>query len=189
MTVIVLVLWQLIARIDQLVIATFSNAYSLGLYAAAVRIAEVPNVFSGILYTALVSRIAILEKGGKESSGKDFKKMFLLYFVLGSFFAIGEIITAPLLVHILYGQKFIEAVPILRAYALSIPGSFILTYSFSVYGVRNKQEQQVLIFVLGVIINVALIYILSPYFGMVGSALATSISYNFLAYVFFRFLR
>jgi O-antigen/teichoic acid export membrane protein len=189
MTIVLLILWQLIIRIDQLVIATFSNAYSLGLYAAAVRIAEIPNVFSGILYTVLVSRIALLEKKDKENSKKDFKKIFFLYFILGSFFALVIVVTAPFLIYILYGQKFLEAVPILRAYALSIPGSFILTYSFSVFGVQNKPKQQVLIFGFGVIVNIALIYLLSPYFGLIGSALATSISYNFLAYLFFRYSR
>jgi O-antigen/teichoic acid export membrane protein len=180
-----LVLWQLIVRADQLAVATFANAYSLGIYAAAVRIAEVPNVFSGILYTALISRVVFFGKEGEEGALHSFRKVFFIYLFSGLFFTIFIIVTAPLLVHILYGEKFMEAVPVLRAYALSIPGSFILTHSFSVYGVREQSGRQVVIFAGGVTLNVVLIYILSPFFGLVGAALATSLAYTLLACIFF----
>ncbi len=185
-TIFVFVLWQLIIRVDQFVVSLMSNAYSLGIYSAAVRIAEIPNFFSGVMYVALVSRVAFLAQEENTASRQKTKKILSVYFFCGLVFALGMIIAAPLVVKFLYGSGFIETVSVLRAYALSIPGAFMLTYYFSVYGAKEKPTQQVGVFLVGIVVNIVLIYILFPFFGLVGSALATSFAYSLMAFIFFK---
>ncbi|OIO31234.1 hypothetical protein AUJ77_00285 [Candidatus Nomurabacteria bacterium CG1_02_43_90] len=187
--VISLALWQLLLRVDQLVLATFSNAYTLGIYSAAVKITEVPNFFAGGIYASLVAHIASTALRKDDHSKNSIRKVMLLYFSSGTVISILTIITAPFIVSLLYGPKFIEVTPILRVYALSIPGMFLVYHYLAIYAVQGKHLQQAFIFSLGIIINIVLIYILTPIFGITGTAFATVISYTFMSGVFYLHMR
>lgn len=185
MSLIAIALWQLILRVDQLVLATFSNAYTLGIYSAAVKIAEVPNFLAGVLYTALVSHIALFAGNDDTHSKRRVKQVLLLYAFTGLVIATFVFFIAPYAIYFLYGSKFAEAVPVLQAYALSIPGMFVTLHYFGVYGVRDKHFLQSIIFLGGLLLNVALIYILTPLYGLVGAALSTAFVYTLIASIFY----
>lgn len=185
MSLLAMVLWQLIVRIDQLVLATFTNAHALGIYAAAVKIAEVPNFFAGVLYTALVTHVAMFADKHDSHSKQRIHQAMLIYFFSGLLIAFGIILFAPLLVGLLYGSKFFDSIPVLQAYAFSIPGMFLSFHFFGVYGVQDRHHHQAIIFLFGLITNIALIYILTPLIGLVGAGIATSITYSLLAVAFY----
>ena len=185
LSIIAIVCWGLLQRIDQLILATFSNAYTLGIYVAAVKIAEVPNFLAGVLSAALISRMAYVAVNHDDNSKSRLKQMMFSYFAVGSLIAIGIIIFAPLAIHILYGTKFIESVPVLRAYALSIPGMFLNYFFLGMYGARDRQHHQVGIFGTAVVVNVIFIYLLTPMYGLVGTAFATAIAYSVSALGFY----
>lgn len=178
-------LWQLILRVDQLVLATITNAYSLGLYSAAVKIAEVPNFLAGVLYTGLVTYMSAFAHQDDESSRRRITKVMTLYLLAGGSLAVIIIIFAPTLVAIIYGSKFIGAVEILRVYALSIPGLFLGLHYFGVYGAKERHGEQVIIFTCGLIVNSCLVYALTPVYGLVGAAWSTVATYSALAVIFY----
>lgn len=186
-TVLLIFSWQLVIRIDQLILAPLSNAYSLGVYSAATKIAEMPNMIAGVLYTALISRIALYEKNASEEDfTKNYKKIAYLYLIIGSFCALMLIIFAPVAVHIIYGAKFADSVSVLQAYAFSIPAAFVLTHSFSFYGAKEKPGRQVIIFMVGIVTNSIGMIILYRLFGTVGAAYATAIAYSLMAFLFIK---
>lgn len=185
MSLLAMVLWQLIIRIDQLVLATFTNAHALGIYAAAVKIAEVPNFFAGVLYTALVTHVAMFADKHDAHSKQRIHQVMLVYFFSGLLIALGIIVCAPFIVKILYGLKFIESVPVLQVYALSIPGMFLALHFFGIYGAQDRHHHQSIIFLCGLVLNVVLIYVLTPMVGLVGAGVATAITYNLLAVAFY----
>lgn len=185
MSLLAMMLWQLIIRIDQLVLATFTNAHALGIYAAAVKIAEVPNFFAGVLYTALITHVAMFADKHDSHSKQRIHQAMLIYFFSGLLIALGIIFCAPFIVKLLYGSKFIDSIPVLQAYAFSIPGMFLSFHFFGVYGVQDRHHHQALIFLFGLVTNVVLIYILTPLMGLVGAGIATSITYNLLAVAFY----
>lgn len=189
MSLIAIALWQLILRVDQLVLATFSNAYTLGIYSAAVKIAEVPNFLAGVLYTALVSHVALFASKEDNHSKRRVQQVLLLYAFIGVVTALFLIFISPLAISLLYGEKFIEAVPVLQMYALSVPGMFVTLHYFGVYGAKEKHFLQAMIFLGGLLLNIALIYILSPLYGLSGAALATSITYTVIAAIFYSQVR
>ncbi|MFA5132119.1 MAG: oligosaccharide flippase family protein [Candidatus Paceibacterota bacterium] len=180
-----LIFWQLLLRIDQLILATVSNAYTLGIYSAAVRISDVPNFLAGVLSNALVSRIAYISTKDNDESKSNLKKIMFYYVGIGFFIFFIFLIFAPLAVKILYGSKFIESVPVLRVYSLSIPAMFLISFFINVYGVKDKYHHQVMIFGSSLIVNVVLIYMLTPIYGIVGTASATVIAYTFSALLFY----
>jgi O-antigen/teichoic acid export membrane protein len=183
-----LIFWQLLQRVDQLILATFSNAYTLGIYSAAVKVAEVPNFLAGILSAALISRMAYVATNNDEDSKHKLNRIMLSYFIVGTVIALGFVILSPLAVHILYGSKFIESTNVLRVYALSIPGMFMNYFFLSMYGARDKQQYQIFIFAAAVFINVVLVYTLTPLFGLVGTAFATVVAYTASAIGFYSML-
>jgi O-antigen/teichoic acid export membrane protein len=188
-SIIALACWQLLLRVDQLILATIGNAYMLGIYSAAVKVAEVPNFLAGVLSTVLISRIAQVSTNADALSQHSLKKMMLTFFGTGSAIAILIIIFAPLAIHILYGGKFLDSVPVLRVYALSIPGMFMNYLFLGMYGAKDKHMFQVMIFGLSLLINGLLVYILTPLFGLGGAALATAIAYSVSALGFYIHIR
>jgi O-antigen/teichoic acid export membrane protein len=185
LSILALMCWSLLLRIDQLILATFSNAYTLGIYSAAVKIAEVPNFLAGVLSTALISRMAYISTREDLISKQKLKTIMSSYFIVGSVIALGIVIFSPLAIHILYGAKFAESAIVLRAYALSIPGMFMNYFFLGMYGVKDRHHHQILIFGTALVINIILIYVLTPIYGLVGTALATAIAYTVSALGFY----
>jgi O-antigen/teichoic acid export membrane protein len=184
-SVLALVFWQLLLRVDQMALATFTNAYTLGIYSAAVKIAEVPNFLAGVISAALISRIAKISNQDTEYSKDKLRTIMLGYFLIGSCISLGIILFAPLIVNVLYGDKFIDSILVLKAYALSIPGMFMNYFFLGIYGARDKYKQQILIFGVAVTVNVILVYALTPIMGIMGAALSTSLAYTISAVWFY----
>lgn len=189
MSLIAIAIWQLVNRVDQLVLATFTSAYMLGIYSSAVKIALVPNFLAGALYSALTMRIAFFAGKDDALSKRRIRQAMLVYLAAGLIIAVGIIVTAPVLVQLLYGSQFLEAVPVLRAYALSIPGIFLLFHYLAVYGAQGRHGQQIIFFSLALVMNIGLIYLLTPIWGLVGAALATAATYSALATAFYFHVR
>ena len=184
-SVLAIVFWQLLLRVDQLILATFSNGYTLGIYAAAVKIAEVPNFLAGVLSTALVSRMALISDKRDEASLNRLRKIMLFYFFVGLAIAVVIIVCAPFAVRVLYGYQFEGSIAVLRAYALSIPAMYMNYFFLGMYGARDKYYQQIGIFAFALAANIILIYVLTPILGIPGTALATAIAYTIAALCFY----
>ncbi len=180
-----LIFWQFLLRADQLILATLTNAYSLGIYSAAVKISDVPNFLAGILSMALTSRISNISQEENAHSRKSLKRIMLYYAGAGLLITFAFLFLAPLAVQILYGARFIDSIPVLRAYSLSIPGMFLISFFTSMYGARDRYQYQVSIFFVSLLVNVGLVYILTPIYGLLGTALATAIAYTLAALLFY----
>jgi len=187
--VLVIFLWQLLMRADQLILAKITNAYSLGIYSAAVKVAEVPNVIAGVIYLTMISRMVPLIKDSSSHSHEKLRKVFYMYLLIGVAMAIGIIIFAPLAVSIIYGERFIESIPVLRAYALSIPGMYLTYFFFSLFGAIDKHKVQALIFFFAVALNVLLVILFTPIYGLLGAAFATVVTYSLSGLAFYIYWR
>jgi O-antigen/teichoic acid export membrane protein len=184
-SVLAMALWQILLRADQLILALVTNAYHLGIYVSAVKIAEVPNFLASTLYVALVSRVAHMALHNDASSKHRLKKVMFLYAGVSVFIALGVIVFAPLLVKILYGEKFIESIPVLRVYVLSLPAMFLFFFFFSVYGMKNVFAYQSYVYAMAIGLNALGIIVLTPLFGLMGTAFATVLSYTAAVILFY----
>lgn len=189
MNILVIFLWQLLLRADQLILAKVTNAYTLGIYASAVKIAEVPNFLAGILYLTMISRMVPLIKSDSSHSHTRLRRVFYMYLLVGCLMSIVVIIFAPIAVKIIYGTRFLEAIPVLQVYAISIPGVYLTFFFFSLFGAIDKHRVQALIFFLAVMLNITLVFVLTPIFGLVGTASATAITYTLAGGLFYLYWR
>ena len=189
MSIFVIFLWQLLLRADQLILAYITNAYSLGIYAAAVKVAEVPNVLAGILYLTMISRMVPLIKENSSHAHHNLRRVFYLYLLIGIFMSILVIIFASLAIKIIYGVKFLESVPVLQVYALSIPGMYLTYFFFSLFGAIDKYKVQAIVFFISVILNIVLVLLLTPIYGLIGASSATAITYTLAGICFYIYWR
>lgn len=181
------VLWQLILRIDQLILATFAGAYTLGIYSAATKIAEVPNFIAGILYIYTIPKFSTdVEKyaGSNVSFFIKYRKIVLSYLIISITISFCLILFAPQAIHIVYGAEYQDSIYILRLYALSIPPMFLTYFFFSLYGSENRYKLQSFIFGISLIINIVVIKAFNYWYGLPGVAISSFISYSVLVSIF-----
>ncbi len=187
--ILVIFLWQLLLRADQLILAKITNAYSLGIYAAAVKVAEIPNVLAGILYLTMISRMVPLIKENSSHAHHNLRRVFYFYLLIGIFMSISVIIFAPLAINIIYGAKFLESIQVLQVYALSVPGMYLTYFFFSLFGAIDKYRVQAIVFFVSVVLNILLVLILTPIYGLIGAASATAITYTLAGIGFYIYWR
>ena len=165
-------------RIDQIMIKKMLDNSQAGYYSAAVKLCElwyfIPMALSNSVFPAIVN--------AKKTSERNYHlRMQRLYDIM-SWLSIGVSIPltvfAPEIINLLYGAKFISAFPVLQIYIWSSVATFLGVASSQYLVTENLTKISFYRTFLGMIVNVLLNLILIPKMGIIGSALATLISYS-----------
>lgn len=165
-------------RIDQIMLEKMDGEKSVGIYSAAVRIAEVwyfiPMVITASVYPALIEA----RKINKEILHKRIQKLYNLLASMSVMLALFVTFFSGYIIHFLYGQAYLGAGPIL---SLTIwAGIFVFL------GVANNQyliiegETRILFYrtLIAGCLNVLLNLLLIPKYHGIGAAIATLIAYG-----------
>lgn len=127
--------WFVVVRVDQFFVPVYFNAYTLGVYSAAVKVIEMTNVLIVIMQSLIVPRVTLLQ-----NPTEDIKRTNIsvyIYGILGIFSSVAICMLAPFVTKILFGPSFSDTIKILQVYAWSIPGLFI-SYLFAVIAMSKK---------------------------------------------------
>jgi len=165
-------------KIDQIMIKNMLAANELGFYASAVKICEsfyfIPMAVANSVFPAIIS--------ARTRSKKLYKLRLQQLYDLMSWISIGIAIVITLfasqIVILLYGEKFISASPVLQIYIWSAVATFLGVASSQFLVAENLTKISFYRTLIGMIINVILNFILIPRVGIIGSAIATLISYS-----------
>lgn len=104
------------------------------------------------------------------------RRMSMLYILINSIIATGLIITAYILIIIIYGEDFIDAVPVLRIIAITLVGNGLKEVC---YGILSSRGYPLLILknlVWGIIITAVGDYFIIPIYGVNGCAAVTTVA-------------
>jgi O-antigen/teichoic acid export membrane protein len=150
----------------------------VGYYAAAVRLSEswyfIPVAISNALFPAIVNAKNI-------SRELYLTRLQKLYDVL-AWIAIGISIPVSFfssdIINLLYGSKYLSSAPILTIYIWAGAAVFLGVASSQYLVAENLTKISFMRTSLGMITNVILNIILIPLYGIIGSAVATLISYS-----------
>lgn len=174
-------------RIDQVMLKHMIGTTAVGIYDAAVRLADVwyiiPIAIIGGLFPAIIN--------AKNTSVEIFRKRLhlcaLLLTVLNLAIILPTNLLAPYLVNILFGTEFSGSSGVLTIYIWSLIG-FSLAQLINTYLIA---ENYTVIFlytsVITVLANIALNIVLIPLYGVNGAAFATLISYSLIPLIPFGF--
>jgi O-antigen/teichoic acid export membrane protein len=164
-------------RIDQVLIKNMLDSTSVGIYSAAVTIAEAWYFAHGIITTSMYPAVVNAKKVSEELYEKRLKKFIIVLFLLSVGICIATMIFAPLIMGILYGAAFSGSVIILQIYVWANVGVALNSLVFNYLITENYRKIILITSFVPMIINVILNLIWIPKYGIVGSAYATAISY------------
>ena len=165
-------------KVDQVLIKNMLDVKEVGYYAAAVRLSEswyfIPVAISNALFPAIVNAKNI----NRELYLTRLQK---LYDVL-AWIAIGISIPVSFfsadIINLLYGSKYLSSAPILTIYIWAGAAVFLGVASSQYLVTENLTKISLMRTSIGMIVNVILNIILIPIYGIIGSAVATLISYT-----------
>ncbi len=175
-------------KVDQVLIKNMLDAKEVGYYAAAVRLSEswyfIPVAISNALFPAIVNAKNI----GKELYQSRLQKLYdiLAWIAIGISIPVSFFSTD--IINLLYGAKYLASAPILTIYIWAGAAVFLGVASSQYLVTENLTKISLFRTSLGMFVNVVLNILFIPKYGIVGSAVATLISYSLATFsiVFFK---
>jgi O-antigen/teichoic acid export membrane protein len=170
-------------RIDQIMLKSMINDYSVGIYSASVKIS---GLFTSLSPIFAYSFFPALINSKKESNEKFEKRLVYLYsFTFWFTLFLSTIVWkfSKEIVIIIYGNKFVDSHGVLSIYIFTIIFAYMGGISSRFYIIENLQNLFAVNLTISAIINIFLNLLLIPKFGLNGAAIASLISFGFSAYI------
>jgi O-antigen/teichoic acid export membrane protein len=164
----------MVIRLDLLIVNSYLGTEQAGLYATAAALAQQMFIIPAVIGTNLFPRVA--RGGGTAASVHVFRCMAVLYGLLC-------LVTVPLVgpaIDLLYGSRF---APAANLYYWLVPGIFslgMLTLISNHFAGRGFPLQAMLVWFVGLAVNVALNLSLLKAHGVVVASIASSLAYGLL---------
>jgi O-antigen/teichoic acid export membrane protein len=167
-------------RIDQIMIKIMMSEEAVGYYAAAVRLSEawyfVPVTLCNSIFPAIVNAKNV----SKEFYNNRMQKLYDLMTWLAIGIAIPVTVFSNQIIQLLFGNEFSQAAPVLTIYIWAGVAVFLGVASSQYLINENLTKLSFNRNFIGMILNVVLNIIFIPKFGIIGSAVATLISYSLI---------
>ena len=167
------------SRIDQILIKAFIDAHAVGIYDAAVKIAEVWYFIPGIIVTSLFPAIINAKKISEGLYYARIKKLALGLVTLSIVIALPVTLLSSFIISIIYGSAYSNGVIILQIYVWACTSMFLGLLIDNYLITENYRKILLFRSFVPMILNVILNLIWIPKYGITGSAYATLISYSF----------
>lgn len=168
------------ARMDQILIKYMIDTESVGLYDSAVRLSEVWYLIPNILVSSLFPAIVNAKKVSEQLYIKRLKLLTLSLIVCSLLIALPTTLFASEIIKVVFGTSFIGGATVLQIYIWSNIGTFLTNLSTSYLINENMKFVIFISTCTGMLSNILLNILLIPQYGIVGSAIATLISYTII---------
>ncbi|MEP2023211.1 MAG: flippase [Reichenbachiella sp.] len=166
------------SKIDQIFITELIGFESLGIYAVSAQYTELLVFIPGVIFGTVFPSI-IKDYYRKENIKGHIIAYNALFFYLGLMLTLGVFFLAPIILPILFSNKFYGAVDIMKIHAFSILFIFIGVPTAKIIVLKNLLKELLLVKFSGAMLNVFLNMFLITSYGLNGAAIATIISYSF----------
>ncbi|MBU6370953.1 MAG: flippase [Patescibacteria group bacterium] len=177
------------SRIDQVLIKHLIDAHAVGVYGAAVTVAESWYFIPGIIVSSLFPAILNAKKTSEDLYRQRLGRLAALLLLLAVGISIVTMIFAPLIMNILYGAAFAGGIVILRIYVWGGIGIFLGTLAGNYLIAENYRDILIWTSFVSMAGNVVLNLVWIPQYGIAGAAWATLVSYGLGPLVIFCFKR
>ena len=168
---------EIYSRIDQIMLRSYVDITTVGIYSASVKVAEmwylVPNILLGALFPALAN-----VKNDRNEYNKRYNILLIALVISSILISCFIFLFKEGIINLIYGNEFSSAANILGVYIFSIVGFFISSLIYQDLFLNKNKWAITIIPFLTALINILLNLILIPAEGAIGAALATTASYN-----------
>lgn len=169
-------------KIDQVLIKNMMSEEAVGFYAAAVRICEAWYFIPVTLCNAIFPAIVNAKNVSEEFYNNRMQKLYDLLAWLAIGIAIPVTLFSNQIIELLFGNEFSQSAPVLTIYIWAGVAVFLGVASSQYLINENLTRLAFSRNVVGMIINILLNLILIPNYGIIGSAVATFISYSVIIF-------
>lgn len=174
--------YMIYIRIDQIMLGQIIGNAEVGVYAAAIRLAECWHIIGAIIINSTFPIIIGFKATDEALYRKKLQMIYNILVMVGVAAIIVTILTATPIIHILYGQNYIRSAGILSVYVLGTAFVFLGGASSYALLAENLQIFNLYRVILACVVNVSLNLTLIPKYGAMGSAVASVISYGVAAF-------
>jgi len=165
-------------RIDEIIMKYLIGAEAVGIYDVAVKLSESWFFIPTIITTSLFPAIINAKKRNESIYLNHLQKLYDLLAWIAIAIALPVSLFSNYIISFLYGEAFIGAGPVLALYVWAGIPVFLLLGSNQYLVTENFTKIYLWRSVIGMVLNVALNFLLIPTYGLMGSAWATVISYS-----------
>lgn len=179
-------------KIDQLMIAKMLGDEQAGLFAGAAKIFDLSFFIIPILAGSIFPSLINVYELDKKLFLNRYEQVTSLFTLLGYVVCLSIALLSGFIIHILYGQQFTDAIPVLMIQMLSLLFMFNGGLRSSYFAATNRYKIFIITTGGSAIINIILNYILIKKMGIIGAALATAITHFvslFFSNIFFKDIR
>lgn len=167
--------WWVANSSDKYILNQFTDISQVGIYSISYKIPTIMTTVMGFFISAW--QISAVDDFGSENSQKFFSDIFRKCLSVNVMLASFLIASSKLMGAFLYADDFFEAwkyVPVLiMANVFNVLASFMGT----IYTSAKKTKMLSISTILGALINIAMNFVLIPWIGAMGAAIATALSY------------
>jgi O-antigen/teichoic acid export membrane protein len=170
-------------RIDQIMIKNMINEEAVGYYSAAVRLCEAWYFIPVTLCNSIFPAIVNAKNVSTEFYNNRMQKLYDLLTWLAIGIAIPVTFFSSQIIELLFGNEFSQAAPVLTIYIWAGVAVFLGVASSQYLINENLTKLSFFRTFIGMILNVVLNIIFIPLYGIIGSAVATLVSYSVVVFV------
>ncbi len=169
------VLSILYVRSDTFFLQKISGSEQLGLYRANLQLIESIYFIPMSLGISILPMFSRFFNDSLEKFKSFFKLIFSSLFLLGVLIAIFVLFNSEEIIKILYGNKYLSGSIILQFLSINIPIYFINSLIGNTLIAIKKEKIQFFSMLVGTIVKLILLYILTIYFGVIGTCISVII--------------
>ena len=164
------------SRIDQVMIGQMLDEKSVGLYAAAVKLAELWYFFPTLILNSMLGMIVAAKEEGEKIYYHRLQQVFDLMAIISYICILPLSLFSGKIMAFMYGGAYAPAAPVLTVYVVS--GIFVFLGHTREYWVTVENITRFSLYstAVGAVINVVLNFVLIPVYGNLGAAYATLVS-------------
>lgn len=169
-------------KIDQVMLKWMAAADEVGIYAVAVTLSEAWYFVPTAIVASVFPRLIQIREEDKDRYHARLQQVFDVLFLIAFFLALGFSLVAEPVITIVFGQKYVDAAPILAIHVWTGLFVFMRAAFRNWILIENLLVFSLVTHGLGALVNVVLNFLLIPVYAGYGAALATLVSYAVSSY-------
>lgn len=175
---------MLYMRIDQIMIGNMIGNAAVGIYSVAVKMVEIWYFLPVAIVSSIFPKIIKIKAVSEEDYNKKLQFLYDVLVIISFSLAIFVSFASDYVIGFFYDHQYFEASVIIKLYAWVSVFYFLSSASGRWYINEGLQKYALNRNILGLLIGIALNYLLIPLYGIKGSVYATFIAYFCAGYLF-----
>ena len=169
-------------QIDKIMIGQMQDEFQLGLYSAALSVCMMITFVPNAILTSARSVVFNAKKSG-ERYLERLKQTYAIVFWVCTAMALVISIASPIIINIIYGEQYVDAISTLSLLVWYVPLSQLGTARAVWIVCENKNKYSKYYTFWGVIMNIGLNAFMIPLWGILGATIATIITEVFTLFI------